>query len=132
MKKDGNGKKGSIWFIETKRFTSSWDSLNLKVEDLLSLQDTIKSDPTSYPVISGTGGLRKLRFAPRSRRTGKRGSLRVCFAHVPKFAVVVLVLVFEKSDQATLAADDKKNVQKWLKELDQELERRFKRRTKTT
>ena len=121
---DGAKEIGAFWFIETKRFTSSWEQLKLKVEDLWGLQDAIKTDPTYYPVISGTGGLRKMRFAARSLGKGKRGSLRVCYAYLPRFAAIVLVLVFAKTDKDDLTSDDKKNVKKWLKELEKEFDRR--------
>ena len=70
-----NGKKrvASVWFIETKRFTEAWRDLQLDAEDLIDLQNMIMADPFRNPVVSGTGGLRKVRFAAPSMGKGKGG-----------------------------------------------------------
>ncbi len=115
----------SVWFIETKRFTAAWGELWLTVEDLMAMQDMIKIDPTRYPVIPGTGGLRKMRFAPPSSGKGKRGALRVCYAYLKRFAAIVLVLVYPKNDVADLSPADKKAVKKLLGEVEKEFDKRF-------
>lgn len=121
----GKAHAKSVWFIETKRFTAAWSDLRLSADDLIALQDAIKEDPTAYPVVSGTGGLRKVRFAPGSRGKGKRGSLRVCYAFLARFSAIVLVLVYPKNVRVDLLPADKKMVRKWLAELEIEFEKRF-------
>jgi hypothetical protein len=128
MRQTQNGHpKRPVWFVEAKEFTAHWSRLRLDMDDLFALQDLIKADPTLYPVISGTGGLRKIRFAPQSSRKGKRGALRVCFAFLPRFAVVFLVMVFPKNEKADLAAPEKKTIKDWLKRIEQEFERKLSR-----
>jgi len=112
----------SVWFLESKRFTASWGKLRLNAEDLIRLQDEIKADPVANPVIAGTGGLRKIRFASRRLgNKGKRGSLRVCYAYMAKFSAIVLILVYPKSEVNDLTAEDKKTVKLLLSQLETEL-----------
>ncbi|MGH7215365.1 MAG: hypothetical protein ACREIT_11435, partial [Tepidisphaeraceae bacterium] len=71
----------------------------------------------------GTGGLRKLRFAPPSWHTGKRGATRVCYAYFSRFANVLLVVAFGKNEQANLDAGQKREAAKLLKWFETWLER---------
>ena len=64
-------------FIEVPLFSKRWKEIGLKEDDLLALQIMLLKDPTSGPVMEGTGGIRKVRFALENR--GKRGSVRVCY-----------------------------------------------------
>ena len=65
-------------FIELPGFSRAWAALDLGDRDLWALQASILEGPERYPVISGTGGLRKVRFARPGGGRGKRGSYRVC------------------------------------------------------
>jgi hypothetical protein len=47
-------------FVELPGFTRAWAALDLTVRDLQALQAVILNGPNRHPVISGTGGLRKL------------------------------------------------------------------------
>ena len=82
-------------------------------------------DPTSYPVISGTTGLRKLRFAPASWNVGKRGALRVAFVYFERFAVVLLVTVFQKNEKGDLSREDVKVINNLIARIETELAARF-------
>jgi len=66
-----------VEFVELGEFTKAWSELKLTVDDLFVLQTVIMCDPAGGPVVSGTGGLRKLRFAPPGWKVGKRGVLRI-------------------------------------------------------
>ena len=72
-----------LHFVEYPAFSSDWDELGLDVEeDLLALQLMIMANPSGAPVIAGTGGLRKLRFASRRWNCGKSGvpECATCFS----------------------------------------------------
>jgi hypothetical protein len=116
---------GSVWFLELRSFSATWSELRLTAEDLLRLQDAILADPRQHPVIPGTGGLRKMRFAPPSLKTGKRGALRVCFASFERFSAIVLVLAFRKNESENLSAADKKAAKKLLVELETEIAKKI-------
>ncbi len=61
-------------------------------------------NPSSHRVMRGTGGLRKMRFAPPSRGKGKSGSMRIGFAQFPDYDLILLVTLFLKKDEENLDA----------------------------
>jgi hypothetical protein len=79
--------------------------------------------PTAGAVMAGTGGLRKLRYAPRTRHAGKSGGIRVCYAHFPDFAHLYFVVAFGKDEQPNLTARQKDSIRELLREIDRELKR---------
>ena len=48
-------------FFEMKHFTRKWYSLGFSDNDLIELQNMLLENPKMGDVISGTGGLRKIR-----------------------------------------------------------------------
>lgn len=54
-----------LTFVEMEGFIKDWHDLGLTDEDLFDLQISIMLRPEGWPVIQGTDGLRKMRFAPR-------------------------------------------------------------------
>lgn len=93
-------------FVHTQTFDDDWTELGFSDEDLARLQNVIVADPEAGDVISNTGGLRKLRFARPGE--GKSGSLRVCYALIPGYGIVLLAAVYGKTTKANLTADEKK------------------------
>ena len=87
-------------------FVSEWKRLGLTDEDLQALERQIMERPEAGAVMSGTGGVRKLRFAPPSWHTGKSGATRVCYVSFVD-AVCYLFLIFPKNERANLSAKDK-------------------------
>lgn len=65
-----------VTFIETRLFTRLVSEY-LSDDQYRRLQAALASDPLAGPLIPGSGGIRKLRWA-LSRR-GKRGGLRVIY-----------------------------------------------------
>lgn len=63
-------------FIETRLFTRLVDRY-LAEDELRRLQIALAQDPERGPVIPGSGGVRKLRWAGSGR--GKRGGIRVIY-----------------------------------------------------
>src|SRR5438105_4897303 len=104
-------------FVELPVFTADWRDLKLTDDDLMELKAAIMSAPARAPVIAGTGGLRKLRLGRPGR--GKRGGLRVCYAHFPAYSVVILVAVYGKNEQEDLSAAEKRQVRALLKEIEE-------------
>ena len=112
-----------LYFVELRSFTSAWDELGLPEEELGALQLSIIANPKGGPVIKGTDGLRKMRYAPASGRTGKSGALRVCYVYFERFAIVLLVLVYPKSEQDDLPEAAKKRINQAIKRIEQYLVR---------
>lgn len=111
-------------FIETKVFTDSWENLRLSDDDLFVLQMAIMSAPKASPVIPGTGGLRKLRFSSPSWSRGKSGSLRVCYVYFEEYGIVLLVIVYSKSEKDNLSEQQKKTIKQLIKRQKNELSKR--------
>ena len=49
-------------FIQTDEFSRNWDEFGFTDDDLRRLEFDIMMNPHKYPVMQGTGGLRKARF----------------------------------------------------------------------
>jgi hypothetical protein len=80
--------------------------------------------PKTPPVIPGTGGLRKLRFAPAKWGTGKSGAARVCYVYFEEYGIVLLVYVYDKRQQDNLSDTEKKVIRDYIRREKRELDRR--------
>lgn len=115
-----------LHFIELRQFTEGWDDLGLDDEDdLTALQLMIMVGPKKHPVISGTGGLRKMRFAPDHWNAGKRGAARVCYVYFQEYGIVLLAIAYGKNEKDDLKAAEKKAIAKLIVEIEKELDRIF-------
>lgn len=59
------------------------------------------SNPSGYPVIKGTGGLRKIRFSFENE--GKSGGVRVCYVDFVVEETIYLITVYPKSEKDNLS-----------------------------
>jgi hypothetical protein len=117
-------------FCELRGFIDEWDGLGFDVEfDLLALQVGIMAHPRAGVVVRGTGGLRKLDFAPPrglgGKKRGKRNSCRVCYVYFEEFHTVLLVTVYAKGRKDDLSADEKKAIKKAIERTHEELSNRY-------
>jgi hypothetical protein len=103
--------------IQLASFRRRWQAERLPDEDLRALEMAIMRDPAGAAVMKGTGGLRKIRFAPSSRGKGKSGSMRVGFAQFPECGQIYLVSMFLKKDADNLTAGDCRNIRLILADL---------------
>ena len=97
-----------LTFIQLAPFVADWRRLKLTDGDLVALEAALIDHPEAGPVMAGTGGVRKVRFAPPSWHTGKRGAARVCYVHFPGFAAVYLVAAFGKNEKPNLTPAERK------------------------
>lgn len=102
-------------------FVSDCRRLRITDEDLQALESALLDQPDAGSVIPGTGGFRKLRFAPPSQGKGKRGATRVIYAHFPEIKAVVLFLMYGKNEQGNLTAGQKRAAHKWITQFKQRL-----------
>jgi hypothetical protein len=110
-------------FVELPGFTRAWMSLGLGDDELRSLQAAILGRPLDHPVIAGTGGLRKIRFARPGRGRGKSGAYRACYACFLDNGVVVLAMVYGKSEQADLTGEQRRSIAAVLSSIHKQLTR---------
>jgi hypothetical protein len=118
-------------FVRFPAFTRDWERLGLDDAALRALEFEILKGPDRPPVIRGTGGLRKIRFAEPGSGHGKRGAYRVCYVVFPEFGTIALVAVFDKSDQSDLTQADRNAIALMIKAYRAELEREFAWRHRT-
>lgn len=102
-------------FVETKEFQSRWTALGMTEDDLRDLQSFLLEHPEIAPVIQGTGGVRKLRWARDGR--GKSGSLRTIYLDMRASGLIYLITVFGKDEKDNLSADEKRVIRAYVKSL---------------
>jgi len=120
-----NGGVGGVSFVETAIFSLRWRELELADDELDRLQRLIADRPHDFPLVPGTGGLRKARFAPAARMRGKRGSLRVCYAPFIDYGQVLLVTVYDKRRREDLTPEEKKGIREVIRIQKRMLARQF-------
>ena len=104
-------------FVETPIFTKLIKEL-LTDEEYRSLQEALLLRPEAGDVISGGGGLRKIRW--RVTGKGKRGGVRVIYYWDTPDDIIYMLLVYKKNVQEDLTATQLKVlrqlVEEWLHE----------------
>lgn len=99
-------------FIQTKEFSSNWDRLGFNDGDLRQLEYDIMTKPDKYPVIQGTGGLRKARFAFENQ--GKSGGVRVCYVDFVMKETIYLITVYPKKEKDDLSQAECNEIKKMI------------------
>ena len=81
-------------------------------EDYAALQGYLTKRPDAGKLIPGSGGMRKVRWAGSGR--GKRGGLRVIYYWWVAKDRISMLLVYPKSEQENLTADEVKLLRRAL------------------
>ena len=104
-------------FIHTKIFDRQWESLGCNDDDLLELQKAICDNPQRYPVVRGTGGVRKIRLALEGR--GKSGGARVLYVDFVIRGVVGLLYAFSKGDKESIGDDERRILKAMVEQINE-------------
>jgi hypothetical protein len=85
-----NLKRPEDWvhFVHFPYFVSRWRECGFDDDDLRALEVLIMAGPDKAPVVAGTGGLRKIRFARSDGNRGKSGGARIGYAYVPQYDAI--------------------------------------------
>lgn len=103
-------------FVEAKDFKEKIEALSEK--DLLqTIQSEILKNPEIGVLVSGAGGIRKLRIGAKGK--GKSGGIRVFYLDIPIKEKCYLLFILEKSEAENISAEEKKE----LKEMAQLLKK---------
>lgn len=86
-------------FVETPIFTKVITWL-LDDDEYRSLQIALMLRPEQGPIVRGTGGLRKVRWAKAG--AGKRGGLRVIYYWTPTEGAFYMLYAYAKNEQGDL------------------------------
>lgn len=92
-------------FIETPTFTRLITEL-VADDAYASFQQELAGNPERGRLMSGCGGVRKVRLALPGK--GKSGGARVCYLYLKHHDTIYLLYVFTKGDADNLSADGKK------------------------
>ncbi|WP_294241454.1 addiction module toxin RelE [Pseudobutyrivibrio sp.] len=106
-------------FIQTTDFSRRWDKLGFTDEELRLLELDILRNPKKYPVIKGTGKLRKARIAFEGR--GKSRSARICYVDFVFAETVYLITVYGKKEKDNLSKEERNNIKKAIECLENSL-----------
>lgn len=109
-------------FVQTKEFSKNWDELGFNDDDLRKLEIDIMSNPTKYPVMQGTGGLRKARYAIENK--GKSGGVRVCYVDFVFAETIYLITVYPKNEKDNLSKAERNEIKKVIEILESTLQKR--------
>ena|SRR5258708_5021636 len=96
-------------FIETRLFTRLVLEY-LTDDDYAALQATLARDPETGPVIPGSGGVRKMRWAAPGR--GKRGGYRVIYYVRRAHGVIWLLTMYPKNVAENIPAHVLRQIRK--------------------
>ena len=110
-----------ISVVETPEFLSAARKL-MSDEERALLVDYLAYNPMAGDLISGTGGVRKLRWGLGGR--GKRGGARVIYFHHDAGMPLFALTAYAKNERADLSQQDRND----FRQLTALLVERFKRR----
>ena len=99
--------------LETSVFTRQVQSL-LPDEEYRRLQTALILRPDLGPVIPGSGGLRKMRWAAKGH--GKRGGVRVIYYWVVAQDKILMLLIYPKNERDDLTSEQLKQLRKIVKD----------------
>ena len=89
----------STIFIETSTFTKLLPSY-LNDEEYRGLQSYLMQKPDAGNIVKGSGGVRKIRWAPVGR--GKSGGVRIIYYWKMPDHEIWLLTIYSKSERATI------------------------------
>ncbi|HMQ69658.1 MAG TPA: hypothetical protein PKA90_13725 [Ignavibacteria bacterium] len=100
-------------FIITPEFDKLWKVVKNDDEELRLLQNHLLINPKEGKVISGTSGLRKLRWSFKGK--GKSGGLRILYPDIEESEIIFLISLLKKNEKENLSESDKKLINKNIK-----------------
>ena len=97
-------------FIALRLFTSLAKAYQLTIDDLRAIEMSIMEGPGRSPVIPGSGGVRKMRFASERSGGGKSGGFRICFLAIEEHRHVYLFTLYAKADAQNITGEQKRQM----------------------
>ena len=94
-------------FIETSLFTKLLTSY-LSDDDYRGLQSYLLQKPDAGDIVRGSGGVRKIRWAPQGK--GKSGGVRVMYYWKKSDHEIWMLTIYSKSERATISGHQLKQI----------------------
>jgi hypothetical protein len=104
----------NIHFVRLAAFDKAAKGL-LSDEDERAMEIEIATNPKAAPVITETGGVRKIRVAIKGR--GKSGSARVLYLYIPLAEIVYLLFAYPKNVIDNISSAEKKAIKALVAQL---------------
>jgi mRNA-degrading endonuclease RelE of RelBE toxin-antitoxin system len=81
-----------------------------------NLFDYLEVNPEKGDLISGTGGVRKLRWTTGKNNKGKSGGVRILY-HYSKGILIILITLYSKNETENITDAEKNELKKLIPEL---------------
>ncbi len=107
------------FFVELPLFRTKWKDLGLTDADLRRLQEELLADPKVGDVMSGTGGIRKMRFAFEHK--GKSGGVRVIYIDFEVYEKIYLLSAYAKNEKTNLTKEEQNELRRLIGILEDQL-----------
>jgi hypothetical protein len=114
----------ALEFVEAPVFTELLPRY-LSDDEYRALQWYLARNPEAGDVIRETGGFRKVRWADRRRRQGRRGGLRIVYYHFAEDMQIWFLTLYGKDEASDLTAKERRLLKT---ALDEEKRQRARRR----
>ena len=82
------------------------------------MEQSIAERPDAHPVIAGTGGIRKARWARPGM--GKRGGVRAVYFFQTHAGIVYMLDIYSKNEKADLTSADKRELKAIVSMLEED------------
>lgn len=105
-------------FVYLDEFQDDWAKLygdDADHEALWALEVLIMSNPKRGSVVTGTGGLRKIRFGTENE--GKRGGNRICYAYFPDHHLVLMIMAYGKNQKSDLTPNERAGIKQYIDQI---------------
>ncbi len=76
--------------------------------EIVQMQETIAERPDGHPIVPGTGGVRKARWARSGM--GKRGGVRAIYYFLVRADLIYMLDIYAKNEKADLTPADKREL----------------------
>ena len=106
-------------FIMLPEFEKRWGQIGLTDSDLKRLQAEWLFTSQDNPVMQGTGGLRKVRFALENR--GKSGSVRVVYVDFVVYETIYLITAYTKNEKDNLSKSERNVIKAVIEQLENQI-----------
>jgi len=104
-------------FVILTMYARAADRL-LTEQEQRAIEGHLLAVPEAGAIISGTGGVRKLRFGIGGR--GKRGGVRVIYYYRATVGRIYLIMVFAKNARTDLTMHEKQELRRLVAAIDRE------------
>ena len=106
-------------FIILPEFEKCWKHMGLTDNDLKRVQSELLLSSQDNPVMQGTGGLRKFRFALENR--GKSGSIRIVYVDFVVHETIYLISAYPKNEKDNLSKAEQNAIKSLIEKLETQL-----------